>query len=339
MSERCPHSPLQTDGLAAGLAADLRRRGPGLGRRAGHDRRGPARAGLRRGVRRHPRRRGQPGRMGVGRHRPVPQDQGARLHADRRAARVGLRARRLRGRAAVRVVPRRAGRRRRGGRRARRTTSPRCAVARAARWASDRSGGDASRASSTSPPSRRRRWWPRQLPAVERAGGPPGDLARHRPPALPARRRPGAALPAQPRRRRRRRGRGCGPRPTPPARCSAGCRCRRSEPVALGEPGQGYPLPWVVYRWLPGEVPDPAWLVALARDLAEVVRALRGDRHRRPRFAGAGRGGVLADGGRVRRGVPRRRRRDDRHGRAAPAVVAAEPDAARPPTTSGRTGT
>src|SRR3954452_5946318 len=25
------------------------------------------------------------------------------------------------------------------------------------------------------------------------------------------------------------------------------------EPVAVGEPGQGYPLPWAVYRWLEGE--------------------------------------------------------------------------------------
>jgi len=66
-----------------------------------------------------------------------------------------------------------------------------------------------------------------------------------------------------------------------------------SEPVALGEPGQGYPLPWVVYRWLPGEVPTRG-SVALARDLAEVVRALRGIDTRGRRFAGAGRGGVLA---------------------------------------------
>ena len=67
-----------------------------------------------------------------------------------------------------------------------------------------------------------------------------------------------------------------------------------SEPVALGEPGQGYPLPWVVYRWLPGEVPTRG-SVALARDLAEVVRALRGIDTGGRRFAGAGRGGVLAE--------------------------------------------
>ena len=55
MSERCPHSILAVDGLADRLAADLRRRGARLGRRAVHDRPGPLRAGLRRGLRRHPR--------------------------------------------------------------------------------------------------------------------------------------------------------------------------------------------------------------------------------------------------------------------------------------------
>jgi aminoglycoside phosphotransferase (APT) family kinase protein len=50
------------------------------------------------------------------------------------------------------------------------------------------------------------------------------------------------------------------------------------EPVAVGEPGHGYPYPWAVHRWLPGEaatlerIDDP---VTFALDLAEVVRALR----------------------------------------------------------------
>ena len=58
--------------------------------------------------------------LGGGRLRPLPQDQGPGLHADRRDGRVDLRARRLRGRAAVGVVPRRPRRRRRGRRRPRR---------------------------------------------------------------------------------------------------------------------------------------------------------------------------------------------------------------------------
>ncbi|CAA9383880.1 MAG: AIG2-like domain protein, partial [uncultured Nocardioides sp.] len=104
--------------LAHRLAPDLRRRGARLGRRPAHHRRGPDRAGLRRGVRRHPRGRVGPRRLGERRHRALPQDQGARLDDERRGAGVGLRARRLRGRAAVGVPARHAGLRGGGGRRA-----------------------------------------------------------------------------------------------------------------------------------------------------------------------------------------------------------------------------
>jgi aminoglycoside phosphotransferase (APT) family kinase protein len=50
------------------------------------------------------------------------------------------------------------------------------------------------------------------------------------------------------------------------------------EPVGLGEPDEGYPWPWSVYRWLPGSNPvagavrDPE---RLAEDLGVFVRALR----------------------------------------------------------------
>jgi aminoglycoside phosphotransferase (APT) family kinase protein len=50
------------------------------------------------------------------------------------------------------------------------------------------------------------------------------------------------------------------------------------EPVAVGEPDEGYPLPWAVYRWLDGEHPDPDDLrdpEGLARDLAAIARTLR----------------------------------------------------------------
>ncbi|TDW14928.1 aminoglycoside phosphotransferase family protein [Kribbella kalugense] len=48
-------------------------------------------------------------------------------------------------------------------------------------------------------------------------------------------------------------------------------------PIALGEPGAGYPFSWGVYRWLPGspfssELADP---VSVARELAGFVRSLR----------------------------------------------------------------
>jgi aminoglycoside phosphotransferase (APT) family kinase protein len=48
--------------------------------------------------------------------------------------------------------------------------------------------------------------------------------------------------------------------------------------VAVGEPGFGYPERWSVVRWIDGEHPDvppTGSTAALARDLAEVVAALR----------------------------------------------------------------
>jgi len=49
-------------------------------------------------------------------------------------------------------------------------------------------------------------------------------------------------------------------------------------PVAVGEPGHGYPWPWLVVPWLEGETPTDTntdWL-DLADDLAAFVTALRG---------------------------------------------------------------
>jgi aminoglycoside phosphotransferase (APT) family kinase protein len=68
------------------------------------------------------------------------------------------------------------------------------------------------------------------------------------------------------------------------------------EPVALGEPGAGYPLPWSVQTWVPGTVAtdaDPADSVGFAHDLAEFVEAVRAIDTRGRRFAGSGRGGAL----------------------------------------------
>ena len=53
MAERAPHSPPARHRLAGRLAADVRRRGPRLGRRARDRRRGPGDAGLRHALRRH----------------------------------------------------------------------------------------------------------------------------------------------------------------------------------------------------------------------------------------------------------------------------------------------
>lgn len=50
------------------------------------------------------------------------------------------------------------------------------------------------------------------------------------------------------------------------------------EPLGAGEPAEGYPWPWSVYRWLAGENPEAGALDAperLARDLAAFVTAMR----------------------------------------------------------------
>ncbi|MDK1472507.1 phosphotransferase [Streptomyces sp. 549] len=68
------------------------------------------------------------------------------------------------------------------------------------------------------------------------------------------------------------------------------------EPVALGEPGAGYPLPWSVQTWLPGDVAadeDPGGSVGFARDLADLIGDLRAIDTRGRTFAGTGRGGDL----------------------------------------------
>lgn len=68
------------------------------------------------------------------------------------------------------------------------------------------------------------------------------------------------------------------------------------EPVALGEPGTGYPLPWSVLTWLPGTVAtdqDPGDSVPFAHDLAEFIQGVRAIGTRGRTFSGRGRGGEL----------------------------------------------
>jgi len=73
-------------------------------------------------------------------------------------------------------------------------------------------------------------------------------------------------------------------------------RFRTPEPVALGEPGAGYPLPWSVQTWLPGTVAtdrDPGESVAFAHDLAEFIHGVRAIGTGGRAFSGKGRGGDL----------------------------------------------
>ena len=68
------------------------------------------------------------------------------------------------------------------------------------------------------------------------------------------------------------------------------------EPVAIGEPGHGYPLAWSVQTWVPGDIAtptSPADSVPFAHDLAEFIRGVRAIETRGRRFGGGGRGGEL----------------------------------------------
>lgn len=81
------------------------------------------------------------------------------------------------------------------------------------------------------------------------------------------------------------------------ARELAGCtRFPTPEPIALGEPGDGYPMPWSVQTWLTGTVAtdqDPGQFFAFADDLAEFISGVRAIDTRGRTFAGPGRGGEL----------------------------------------------
>ncbi|MBD3145918.1 aminoglycoside phosphotransferase family protein [Microbispora bryophytorum] len=77
---------------------------------------------------------------------------------------------------------------------------------------------------------------------------------------------------------------------------AGGTRFPTPEPVGIGEPGAGYPLPWSVQTWLPGAVAideDPGESVAFAHGLADLIADLRAVGTRGRTFSGSGRGGDL----------------------------------------------
>ncbi len=68
------------------------------------------------------------------------------------------------------------------------------------------------------------------------------------------------------------------------------------EPLGIGEPGAGYPLPWLVQTWLPGVTAiedDPGDSEAFAHDLAEFIAGVRAIGTGGRVFSGNGRGGDL----------------------------------------------
>lgn len=70
------------------------------------------------------------------------------------------------------------------------------------------------------------------------------------------------------------------------------------EPIAIGEPGAEYPLPWAVYTWIRGTNAydaDVAGSIGFAEDLATFVLALRSMPTEGRVFTGSWRGGVLTD--------------------------------------------
>lgn len=73
--------------------------------------------------------------------------------------------------------------------------------------------------------------------------------------------------------------------------------CATPEFVAWGEPGRGYPLPWAVYRWLPGVIASDCTAASseqIAHDVALFVAAVRSMDTDGRTFSGTGRGGVLS---------------------------------------------
>lgn len=70
------------------------------------------------------------------------------------------------------------------------------------------------------------------------------------------------------------------------------------EPVAIGEPGAGYPLPWSLQTWLPGNVAENgagADSTPFALDLVALVTALRATETAGRTFEQGWRGGDLRD--------------------------------------------
>lgn len=77
---------------------------------------------------------------------------------------------------------------------------------------------------------------------------------------------------------------------------AACCPVATPAPVAMGDPGYGYPLPWTVQTWIHGAVATPHDLAhseVFAHDLVHLIRSLRAADTKGRHFAGSGRGGGL----------------------------------------------
>jgi aminoglycoside phosphotransferase (APT) family kinase protein len=108
------------------------------------------------------------------------------------------------------------------------------------------------------------------------------------------------------------------------------------EVLGAGEPAEGYPYPWSVYRWLPGENPEAGALTAperLAEDLAAFVSAMRGVTL--PDAPAAHRGGPLSSLDEETRAAVEALRAIPEEGVDCDAVTAVWEDALRAPDADG----
>lgn len=76
------------------------------------------------------------------------------------------------------------------------------------------------------------------------------------------------------------------------------CPVAAPRPVAIGNPAAGYPMPWMVQTWVPGDVATPTSVAdsaGVAFDLADLIQTLRRTPVKGRTFRGRGRGGNLRD--------------------------------------------
>lgn len=76
------------------------------------------------------------------------------------------------------------------------------------------------------------------------------------------------------------------------------CPFPAPRPVAIAPPSRDFPMPWSVQTWVPGEIATPDGLASsseFARDLADLLTALRSAGTGGRVFTGTGRGGRLTD--------------------------------------------
>ena len=76
------------------------------------------------------------------------------------------------------------------------------------------------------------------------------------------------------------------------------CPFATPRPLAIGKPAYGYPLPWTLQTWVPGDVATPeghASSSQLAADVSRLIQSLRTAPVAGRSFSGAGRGGNLKD--------------------------------------------